>query len=217
MVIERKKRCQASPLPTAYFLPRGGFYCSPALAALFIFLSHFLFPFLGHKPGLQLVGLTHPGGPALLISLQRPWLPLGEGFRVCSLEDTQLVLSFSECRGPETSPAWEVCDLLGLCFSAVLMPKCSLSWMDWTSALCEDSAKTSSETLLLQTTIRHQLAFPEGDANKKPFTSNLSGNQISKQGGNHSSAVCWCLATWAHLKRDKYRLCTILLTTLCDF
>ena len=164
-----------------------------------------------------MVGLTHPGGPALLISLQRPWLPLGEGFRVCSLEDTQLVLSFSECRGPETSPAWEVCDLLGLCFSAVLMPKCSLSWMDWTSALCEDSAKTSSETLLLQTTIRHQLAFPEGDANKKPFTSNLSGNQISKQGGNHSSAVCWCLATWAHLKRDKYRLCTILLTTLCDF
>lgn len=108
MVIDRKKRCQASPLPTAYFLPRGDFYCSPALPVLFIFLSHFLFPFLGHKPGLQLVGLTHPGGPALIISLQRPWLPLGEGFRVCSLEDTQLVRGFSECRGPETSPAWEV-------------------------------------------------------------------------------------------------------------
>ena len=217
MVIERKKRCQASPLLTAYFLARGDFYCTPALAVLFIFLSHFLFPFLGHKPGLQLVGFTHPGGPALLISPQRPWLPLGEGFRVCSLEDTQLVLSFSECRGPETSPAWEVCDLLGLCFSALLMPKCSVPWTDWMSMLCEDSAKTSSETSLLQKTSRHQLAFPEGDVNKKPFTSILSGNQISKQGGNHSSAVCWCLATWAHLKRDKHRLCTILLPSLCDF
>ena len=210
MVIERKKRCQASPLPTAYFLPRGDFYCSPALPVLFIFLSHFLFPFLGHKPGLQLVGLIHPGGPAL-ISPQRPWLPFGEGFRVCSLEDTQLVLGFSECRGPETSPAWEVWPA---CVS--LLYWCP-SGTDWASMLCEDSAKTSSETSLLQTTIRHQLAVSQGDVNKKPFTSILSGNQISKQGGNHSLAVYWCLATWAHLKRDEHRLCTSLSPSLCDF
>lgn len=104
-----------------------------------------------------------------------------------------------------------------LCFSAVLTPKCTVLWTDWASMLCEDSAKTSSETSLLQTTIRHQLAVSQGDVNKKPFTSILSGNQISKQGGNHSLAVYWCLAIWAHLKRDEHRLCTSLSPSLCDF
>lgn len=121
-----EKEKMRSSTSIVYSVIRGEFYCSPSLVVLFIVLSHFLFPFLGHTPSLQLLWFTHPGRSAV-ISPQRLSLPLRDGSESAtwkdkvlahSQENTLTVLGFSECLclGPEARHAWRICDLLGLHF-----------------------------------------------------------------------------------------------------
>lgn len=73
----KKEKCQSSPLLYTMSSEENSTALLPWLCSLYS-VSHFLFPFLGHKPSLQLVWFTQPGGPAIITS-QRSWLPLREG------------------------------------------------------------------------------------------------------------------------------------------
>lgn len=56
---KRKEKMPSFTLPLGASLCWGKFYHSSSLAWPFIFWSHFLFPFLGHKPDLQSTWVTH--------------------------------------------------------------------------------------------------------------------------------------------------------------